>query len=375
MTRFLHTADWQLGMTRHFLRGEAQARFAQARIEAVRTLARLADAQDCAFVVVAGDVLESNLIKSRTVGRTLDALRAFNVPTYLLPGNHDALDASTLLGSDRFREGLPDHVQVLLDETPQSPCPGVEVVGAPWRSRRPLSDLTADACDRLAPAPPGTLRVVVGHGTELNPNRADPAALDVSRLAAAIEDGRAHYVALGDCHSSQTVAGQTRIRYSGAPEPTSFREPRPGRALVVALGPDSCHVEEHVVGTWSFADVEQELKGRDDVERLVRRLDGLEDKPRTVVRLSLRGSLSVTDDAHRQSALDTLRPAFAALFERQRNRELVVRPGDGDFEALGLAGFAKDARDELAARLSADPSDRTAADALALLQRLATRTT
>jgi hypothetical protein len=27
MTKFLHTADGQLGMTRHFLKGEAQARF------------------------------------------------------------------------------------------------------------------------------------------------------------------------------------------------------------------------------------------------------------------------------------------------------------------------------------------------------------
>ena len=28
--RFLHTSDWQLGMTRHFLQGEAQARYAGA---------------------------------------------------------------------------------------------------------------------------------------------------------------------------------------------------------------------------------------------------------------------------------------------------------------------------------------------------------
>ena len=25
--RFVHTSDWQLGMTRHFLKGEAQARY------------------------------------------------------------------------------------------------------------------------------------------------------------------------------------------------------------------------------------------------------------------------------------------------------------------------------------------------------------
>ena len=30
MTKFVHTGDWQLGMTRHFLSDEAQARFTAA---------------------------------------------------------------------------------------------------------------------------------------------------------------------------------------------------------------------------------------------------------------------------------------------------------------------------------------------------------
>ena len=32
--RFLHTADWQLGMTRHFLAGDAQPRYSAARRDA-----------------------------------------------------------------------------------------------------------------------------------------------------------------------------------------------------------------------------------------------------------------------------------------------------------------------------------------------------
>jgi len=38
MVRFVHTADWQLGMSRHFLDTDAQARFTAARIDAVRRL-------------------------------------------------------------------------------------------------------------------------------------------------------------------------------------------------------------------------------------------------------------------------------------------------------------------------------------------------
>ena len=33
--RFIHTADWQLGMTRYFLNGEAQPRYSAARRDAV----------------------------------------------------------------------------------------------------------------------------------------------------------------------------------------------------------------------------------------------------------------------------------------------------------------------------------------------------
>jgi len=36
--RFIHTSDWQLGMTRHFLSEGAQERFSQARVYAIQKL-------------------------------------------------------------------------------------------------------------------------------------------------------------------------------------------------------------------------------------------------------------------------------------------------------------------------------------------------
>ena len=44
--RLLHTADWQIGMTRRFLEPEAQARFTAARADAVRRLGGVARDQD-----------------------------------------------------------------------------------------------------------------------------------------------------------------------------------------------------------------------------------------------------------------------------------------------------------------------------------------
>ena len=67
--RFLHTADWQLGMTRHFLEGEAQPRYAAARRDAVAALAGVAAETQAEFVVVAGDVFEHNQLAPESVGK------------------------------------------------------------------------------------------------------------------------------------------------------------------------------------------------------------------------------------------------------------------------------------------------------------------
>ena len=50
---FLHTADWQLGMVRRFLGPDGQARFAQARLDAVAGIGRIAADTGAAFVVPA----------------------------------------------------------------------------------------------------------------------------------------------------------------------------------------------------------------------------------------------------------------------------------------------------------------------------------
>ena len=49
--RFLHTSDWQLGMTRHYLEGEAQSRYTGDRVETIRRIGELARARGWASVV------------------------------------------------------------------------------------------------------------------------------------------------------------------------------------------------------------------------------------------------------------------------------------------------------------------------------------
>src|SRR5690349_20138097 len=139
--RFLHTAEWQLGMTRHFLNGEAQPRYSAARRDAVASLGAVAAETGAEIVVVAGDVFEHNQLAPRDVSQSLEAMRAIGVPVYLLPGNHDPLDASSVYTSALFIAECPDNVTVLDRPGVHEVRPGLELVAAPWTSKAPTVDL------------------------------------------------------------------------------------------------------------------------------------------------------------------------------------------------------------------------------------------
>jgi len=371
--RFLHTSDWQLGLSRYYLDEDARARYAADRFEAIRRLGELAEAEAAGFVVVAGDVFDSNRVDRRTLLRGLDAMAAVAVPVLLLPGNHDALDAASVYTSKAFRENQPRNVQVLDGESPVRISSDVEVVGAPWPNKKPLIDLVARRAEALEPAS-GRLRVMVGHGAvdSLSPDADDPARIRLDDARRHLEEGRYHFLALGDRHSATRVA--EGIWYSGTPEATDFNEERPGRVLLVDLGDGSPRVEELEVGRWHFLRRTFDLAGEDDLLALKEELDGVADPSRTVLRLHLTGHLPL----HSRVELDRLLAAagerFAAV-DRAGRDELTLIPDDLDRDALDLSGWAAAAFEELLAEADEEGGEaRVAADALALFYRLAADT-
>lgn len=378
--RFVHTADWQLGMTRHFLNGEAQPRYSAARREAVVAVGALAAEVKAEFVVVAGDVFEHNQLSPREVGQSLEAMRTIGVPVYLLPGNHDPLDASSVYTSALFTAECPDNVTVL-DRAGVHPVrPGLELVAAPWRSKAPTSDLVGDVLAGL-PAD-GVTRIVVGHGAVdlIDPGKDKAALIRLAAVEAALARGAVHYVALGDKHSRTDVGATGRVWYSGSPEVTNYDdiETDSGHALVVDIDEDDARrpvrVRPERLGRWRFVTLTRSVDNGRDVADLDLNLDLMPDKERTVVRLGLTGSLTVTDKAALDDCLLKYSRLFAALTEWERGTDIAVLPADGEFDDLGIGGFAAAAVDELveAARADGDRAEDARA-ALALLLRLVER--
>ncbi|MEZ0366269.1 exonuclease SbcCD subunit D [Mycobacterium sp. pUA109] len=377
--RFVHTADWQLGMTRHFLAGDAQPRYSAARRDAVAGLGALAAETGAEFVVVAGDVFEHNQLAPAVISQSLEAMRTIGIPVYLLPGNHDPLDAASVYTSALFTAECPDNVVVLDTAGAHRVRPGLEIVAAPWRSKAPTTDLAAAALDGLPDN--GATRILLAHGgvDVLDPDPGKPSLIRLAALEEALARGALHYVALGDKHSRTQVGATGRVWYSGSPEVTNFDdiESDPGHVLIVDIDDNdgTVSVEARHVGRWRFLTLHRQVDTSRDIADLDINLDQLPDKDRTVVRLALTGSLSVTDRAALDACLDKYARLFAWLGTWERHTDLAVLPADGEFDDLGIGGFAADAVHELVA--TARGADTATADdaqaALALLLRLTQR--
>ncbi|WP_298087024.1 metallophosphoesterase [uncultured Corynebacterium sp.] len=376
--RFLHTSDWQLGMTRWFLKhddGEAQARFSSDRLEAVRRIGRLAQERGAEFIVVAGDVFESNTLPERDVLRAMDVIRELPVPVYLLPGNHDALDATSIYHRDMFTEAEERGVHVLRDSVPVQVRPGVEIVGAPLTSRVMSEDALAAALDDLEPT--AGVRVAVAHGQVVGFGDEVGATLSVDAVGRAVGKRLVHYVAVGDSHSTARLDDDGRMWFSGSPETTDYddKERDSGNVLLVEVGPDTAPtVEDIAVGAWRFRAMRREFAGAEDAERWIEELRLLTDKSRTCVKYSLSGTLNLSEKGELDRALAELAPSFAALYQRGSGTDVTVLPEDGDITALGLNGFPLDAAETLRDMANDEAVDaeqrRAATDALGLLARL-----
>jgi DNA repair exonuclease SbcCD nuclease subunit len=371
MVRFLHTSDWQLGMTRYLFSEGAQERYNQARFDAIRALGRIAVESNCQFIAVCGDVFESNQVDRKTVARALEALKEVPVPVWILPGNHDPLNEASVFFSSGFVQGQPAHVRVIADATPIQIEESVELVGAPWLSKRMAVNPFYEATESLEPVT-GVTRIILAHGIVdlFTPKKDDPGVLTADSLEHAISERRASFVALGDRHSRTKIGTGERIWYSGTPEVTDFGEGEAGYVQIVELDGDKVITTPVQVGQWRFVEKDRvDINSSEDIEALRTMLEGLDQKERTVLRLNLVGSISLTQEVTLWQSLGTIGEVFASF--QVRDDGLMVLPDDADFSGLGFSGFAEATIRQLREKMTGEVTEKKIArDAVMLLVRL-----
>lgn len=382
---FIHSSDFQIGKEYWFLRGEAQARYAEARNDAIAALGRLATESGAQFIVVAGDVFEYNALSAQAQRRAKEELERLPVPVYLLPGNHDPLVADAIL---RKVEGGNVHVLDTSEPVEVEVEGGiVELVGAPYLTKRATHDIVAAALEPLEPS--DRIRILVGHG-QVSSRAAEPApdVIDLPTVEAALAAGTVDYVALGDTHSTMSLGSTGAVWFSGAPETTDFHvldgdkgENASGNALVVRVKKKpagspagapraSVEVDSHRVGAWTFDALFAHANSEDDVRAFLDTLEAYPDKKRTVIKYGLAGTISLSAQQALEDGIARWAPVFAALYERDRTMDLVVEPQPEEIADLGLRGYAAHALEELVEDMAHDPIARDAAN---LLFRLSSR--
>jgi DNA repair exonuclease SbcCD nuclease subunit len=319
------------------------------------------------FIVVCGDVFESNLIDRKVVLRACEAMSRAKVPIYLLPGNHDPLNITSPYNSAAFRESKPENVHIITDNEPFLVADNVELVGAPWRQRTSLSDLANEAAARLEPKP-GIRRILVGHGesSTMAMGRLDPSIIEISSLEKHVALNAVTYVALGDRHSCGACGATGRIWYSGSLLATDFREVDPGNIILVDLDGE-VKVTKHRITEWRFLEEEIEFNDDADLSLLETTLASVQWKDTTVLRLTLRGTLTLNGIGDMGTILSKHADVFAALEADDRGIVTAITEKD----RMEYSGFVLATYDRLTTMAKGGGEEAAQAkDALSLLYRI-----
>ncbi|WP_417588268.1 metallophosphoesterase family protein [Pararhodobacter oceanensis] len=227
--RLLHSADLHLGRRFGTMPEAIRGRLIEARHQIVQRLADTARAQGAADILLAGDTFDTQT-PSAPVWRQALAVMAADpaLRWWILPGNHDSLQAETLWAA--FIAQAPENVTVITNSEPLSLRADVTLLPSPLQRRRPSSDPTAWMDS--ATTEPGVIRLGLAHGSVTDFSAEGSADDGVIAPDRAQKAGLA-YLALGDWHGHLKVGNRTA--YSGTPEADGFTHSGRGGCLIVTL--------------------------------------------------------------------------------------------------------------------------------------------
>jgi hypothetical protein len=347
--RFLHTADWQIGMKAAHV-GPVGARVRQQRLQTAQRVLELACEHQAEFLLLAGDTFEDNGVDRLLVQKIADTLARFPGPVFLLPGNHDPL----VPGSVWEHPAWAAHANlVVVRDAAPIPVPGGMLHPCPLREKHGRRDPTRS----IEAQTETSIAVGMAHGTVEGVSQ-DEMDFPIARDAAA--RAGVDYLALGHWHSVATYgdsAGAMRMAYSGTHETTKFGERASGHVLLVNIPERGAppQVEQLASGGLAWRSVVAELAQPGDLTRLRESLEAMTDGDRTLVELRLGGVLWPDE----QCELERIGQLVASRFVYARMDRSGLRPPPDDDG--WIAGLPPGPMVDAARRLQgwADPSSST----------------
>lgn len=326
MVRFIHTADWQIGMKAVHV-GAAGERVREARLAAAKQVVQAVRQHAVDFLVVTGDTFEDNAVDRLLVQRVADILGSCPKPVFLTSGNHDPL----VPGSVWEHAAWKAHANLFLLEKAEPldlaaiGIPGVRLYPCPLLQKHSLVDPTS-----WISVPSGSTEIALGlaHGTVEGVSTSE---IDYPIHRGAARRGGLDYLALGHWHSTATYPdqdGAIRMAYSGTHETTKFGERDSGKVLLVEIAergqaPRITQLETGQLIWWQ--EIGRILESG-DLARLRALVEARPDAERTLVDLQLQGLLSKEDESELVRIQELLGARF--LYARCDASSLTPRPDD-----------------------------------------------
>lgn len=344
MIKFIHTADWQIGKPFGNIDGDQAAFLRKQRIETIGKIGSIADKEKADFILVAGDVFDSNLPESKSVLQTFKVMAdSFSGKWFLLPGNHDAAETQSVW--TRIKKDFASDNIAVLDEPRARRIPDLETVilPAPLKRRHESSDLT-EWWDTYESSH-NDFRIGLAHGSldALSQYRGEaPNTIALSRVQSAKLD----YLALGDWHG--TISASKRAYYSGTPEPDRFKANESGNILLVEIESPGREPSVKTISTkhylWQLMD--NSIFRAADISAIRQSLQDLNHPlDRIALRMSLKGSLSFEERALLDREIEQLNSEL--FYVESDLSALLAEPNVDDLDEIEQSGFVRTAVNKL----------------------------
>lgn len=331
MVKFLHTADWQIGMKAAHV-GAIGQRVREQRLDSARRVVEAANEQAADFIIVAGDTFEDNAVDRVLVQKVADILGKFFGPVYIISGNHDPLVPGSVWEHAAWNSHDNLHViseaqRIERDDCTIYPCPLFEKHG--------LADPTAwiEASDNPM------ISIGIGHGTVEGVSQTET-DFPIARNAAARSG--LDYLGLGHWHSYAAYPDadeNVRMAYSGTHETTKFGERDSGNALLVEIEDRHSPPVINAISTgglvWKV--LNENVAEEGDLNRVRESIAAIADPENTLVDLRLTGLLQHGDQPLLPQIEDVLQSRF--LFSRMSTEGLHPSPDDDRWIESLPAGY------------------------------------
>ena len=318
--KFLHTADWQLGIKVAHI-GGVGVRVREERLASLNRVAEAARSHSVDFILIAGDTFENNGVERTLVQKAVDILSNFKIPVYLIPGNHDPLIPGSVWEHPSWESA--NGVTILRREEPVR-VPGGILYPCPVRGKYSRKDPT----EWIRASDAEGIRIGMAHGTVEGIPQEEldyPIPRD-----AAIRAGL-DYLALGHWHSTATYPapdGAERMAYSGTHEATKFGERDSGNVLIVDIsGPGRPpRITPVHTGNLSWRTIDKDIRESGDLLRIRSQIEAIENPASTLVELRI-GGLMFAEDS---DEVNRIQEILASRFLFSHVDVSMVRPSPED---------------------------------------------